>query len=71
LGVLKFTKLGFVQLFSKPPIEVTFKAKLYPLLRAFQQYVAHHLHVSKLGQLSTFDGRESNWHFDSSPFFWP
>ncbi len=42
---------------SRPPIEVRSKAKLQLLL--------------KLGQLLTFCGRESNWQFDSRPFFWP
>jgi len=33
----------------KPPIEVRFKAKLEPSSKAFQWYVACHLHVNKLG----------------------
>ncbi len=41
------------------------------MLRAFQWYVACYLntHISWLFQ--TFNGQESNWHFDSRPFFWP
>ncbi len=53
----------------RPPIKVRFKSKLYSLLKAFQRYVAHHLHTSKLGQFSTFSGWKSNWQFDSLPFF--
>jgi hypothetical protein len=51
-----------------PLNEVRFKGKLYPLSRVFQQYVARHLHASKLGRFLTFSGRESNWH---RPFFCP
>jgi len=56
---------------SKPRIEMQSKAKLYFSLRAFQQYVARHLQTSKSGRFPTFSGRESNWQFDSRPFFWP
>ncbi len=31
----------------------------------------HHLHASKSKRFLTFNGRESNWHFDSRLFFWP
>jgi hypothetical protein len=43
----------------RPWIEVRFQAKLYPSLRAFQQYVACHLHVSKSGRFLNFSGEES------------
>jgi hypothetical protein len=52
-------------------IEMRSKTKLYPLLRAFQRYVTHHLHARKSGRFPTFNGRESNCQFDSRPFFWP
>ncbi len=54
-----------------PSIEVRSEAKLQPLSRFFQGYVAHHLHTKKLGKLGkflTFSGRESNYQFDSQPF---
>ncbi len=38
-------------------------------MRAFQRYVAWHLHVRKSGWFSTFNGRESNWQFDYMVFF--
>jgi hypothetical protein len=76
--VLKFLKLGLPQLWrpitscADPPIEVRSKAKLYLLLKAFQQYVAHHLHASKSGGgVLILNGRKSNWQFNSQPFFWP
>ncbi len=43
-------------LFFKPQIEMRFKAKLYALLKVFQQYVAHHLHVIKSWLFQTFSG---------------
>jgi hypothetical protein len=52
-------------------IEMMLKAQLYPLSRAFQQYVAHCLHTRKSGRFPTFSGWESNCQFDSQPFFWP
>jgi hypothetical protein len=55
----------------RPPIDMRFKANLYPLLRVFQRYVARHFHARKLGQFLTFNGWESNWQFDSRPCFWP
>ncbi len=42
-----------------------------PKWKAFQRYVARHLHATKSGQFLTFSGRESNCQFDSRPFFWP
>jgi hypothetical protein len=56
---------------NKPRIEMRFEAKLQLLSRAFQWYVAHPLQPSKSGQFLTIFGRESNWQFDSRPFFWP
>jgi len=58
-------------LVSRPRIKMWSEKKLYFLLRAFQWYVAHPLQLSKLGRFSTFCGWESNWQFDSRPFFWP
>ncbi len=55
----------------KPLIKMRSKAKLQPSLRTFQRYVAHHLHIGKLKQFLTFSDWESNWQFDSRPFFWP
>ncbi len=57
---MTLTTLEAHNFFSKLPIEVRYQAKLYPLSKAFQQYVAHHLHVNKLGRFSTFDGWELN-----------
>ncbi len=65
------TTLGAHNFVCKPPIEMRFKEKLQPLLRAFQRYVAHHLHIRKLRRFLTFNGWESNCQFDSSPFFSP
>ncbi len=45
----------------RPLIEMRFDAKLQPLSRAFQRYVAHHLHVRKSCQFLTFSGQESNY----------
>ncbi len=55
----------------KPLIERRFQTKLYPLSRAFQQYITHHLHARKSDQFLTFNGRELSRQFDSRPFFWP
>jgi len=52
-------------------IEIRSEAKLYPLSKAFQGYVAHHPHARKLGLFLTFSGQESNCQFDSQLFFWP
>ncbi len=56
---------------SRPPIEVRSKAKLYLSSRVFQRYVACHLQINKSGRFPTFSSHESNWQFDSRPFFWP
>ncbi len=56
---------------SRPRIEVRDEAKLQLLSKAFQQYVAHHLQLSKSGRFPTFSSREYNWQFDSRPFLWP
>jgi hypothetical protein len=56
---------------SRPWIAMWSKAKLYLSSRAFQRYVARPLQPSKLSRFLTFSGRESNWQFDSQPFFWP
>jgi hypothetical protein len=39
------TTLETYNILCRPSIEVKFKIKLYPLLRAFQRYVARHLHI--------------------------
>jgi hypothetical protein len=65
------TTLGAHNFVCRPSIEMRFKSKLYPSLRAFQWYVARHLQTIKLGKFLTFSGWESNWQFDSQPFFWP
>jgi hypothetical protein len=52
-------------------IKVKSKAKLYPLSKTFQWYVARHLHAKKSGRFLTFCGHESNWQFNSRPFLWP
>jgi len=57
--------LGPHNIVCKPSIEMRSEAKLYPLLRAFQRYVTHHPNACKLGQFSTFSGRDSNCQFDS------
>ncbi len=40
----------------RPPIVMKSKANLQPLSRAFQQYVACHLHVKKSSRFRTFNG---------------
>jgi hypothetical protein len=69
VGIL--VTLGAHNFICKPPIKKSFKTKLWPLSRAFQWYVARHLHVKKSGWFLTFSGRESNCQFDFRPFFWP
>ncbi len=44
----------------RPSIVMRSKAKLQPLLRAFQRYVARRLHARKSGQFPTFSGRSQN-----------
>ncbi len=39
----------------RTPIEVRYEAKLQPSSRAFQKYVACHLHISKLGRFLIFN----------------
>ncbi len=56
---------------NRPRIAMWSEAKLQFSLRAFQQYVARPLQLSKSGRFPTFCGRGSNWQFDSQPFFWP
>ncbi len=55
----------------KPWIEMRSKAKLQLLSRTFQRYITRPLQPSKSGRFLTFSGQESNWQFDSRPFFWP
>ncbi len=63
--------LGAHNFVCKPPIKIRSEENLYPSSRAFQYYVARHMHVRKSGRFSTFSGQESNCQFDSQPFFWP
>jgi hypothetical protein len=53
----------------KPPIEMMFKAKLVPLSKDFEKYVARHLHMRKSGRFLIFNDQESNCRFDFWPFF--
>jgi hypothetical protein len=46
--------LGAHNFVCGPSIEMRFKEKLEPSLRAFQRYVARHLHATKLGRFLTF-----------------
>jgi len=69
--VKTFVTLGPHNFVCRPPIEMRSKTKLFPSLRAFQQYVIRHLHARKSRRFLTFSGRESNCQFDSRPFFWP
>ncbi len=76
-GSLEILKIGILTILEthnlvfRPLIEMKFKAKLQPLSKAFQRYVACHLHTRKSGQFPTFNGQKSNWQFDFWPFFWP
>ncbi len=45
--------------------------KLQPSSRSFQRHVALLIRRSGRGRIPTFSGRESNWQFDSRPFFCP
>ncbi len=49
LNVGTFMTLKGHKFVCKPLIEMRSEAKLQPLSRAFQQYVAHHLHARKSG----------------------
>ncbi len=42
----------------RPSIEVRSEAKSQPLLRAFQRFMARHLHIRKSGRFPTFSGWE-------------
>ncbi len=54
--------LGAHNFVCRPLIAMRSKAKLQPLLRAFQRYVTHCLHMRKSGRFLTFNGQKS-------PFF--
>jgi len=71
LKIKTFVTLKAYNFLFRPPIEVRFETKSYPLLRAFQQYVAHHLHIIKSGRFLFFTSWESNWHFNFRPLFQP
>ncbi len=45
---------------GKPLIEARFQEKLYPSLKNFQGYMAHHLNTCNLRRFLTFNGQESN-----------
>ncbi len=55
----------------KPPIGMRSKAKLQLSSKAFQRCAARHLHAWKSCRFLTFCGWESNYQFDSQPFFLP
>jgi len=59
----------FYNFLCKFLIETRFKAKLYPSLKIFQQYMTCNLHASKSRWFLTFNGHDLNWHFDFWPFF--
>jgi hypothetical protein len=59
-----FCNLWAHNFMCRPLIEMRSTAKLYPLPRAFQRYVAQHLHTKKSGRFATFSGRESNCQID-------
>jgi len=42
---------------------------LYPSSRSFQRRIALSIRTLGRGRFPTFSGRESNWQFDSRPFF--
>jgi hypothetical protein len=50
---------------------VTSHAKLQPLSKKFQRYVARHLNARNLGWVLIFSDQKSNWQFVPQPFFWP
>ncbi len=70
LTIRTLATLGAHNFVCKPPIEMRSKAKLQAS-KAFQRYVTRHLHVRKSRRFLTFSGSESNYQFDSWPFFWP
>ncbi len=65
-GTPKFSQFKFSRLWGphnfacRLLIKIRSKTKLFLSSRAFQWYVACHLHASKLGQYLTFSGWESN-----------
>ncbi len=63
------TTFGAHNFACKPLIEMRSEIKLQPLSRAFQWYVACHLHARTSGRFLTFSDQESNCHFDFQPFF--
>ncbi len=70
--ILKFgtpMTLGAHNVLCRPSIEMRSEAKLQPLSRTFQWYVACHLHASKYGPFPIFSDQESNCQFDSWLFF--
>jgi hypothetical protein len=47
------------------------KPNLYPSSRSFRRHITLSIRRSGRGRFPTFSGRESNWQFDSQPFFCP
>jgi len=62
--------LGAHNFTCRPPIDMKFEAKLYPLLRAFQQYVTHHLHTRKSGDSWLLVVRSQIVNLIFGPFFY-
>jgi hypothetical protein len=62
--------LGAHNFVCKPLITMRYETNLYSSSKTLQRYVAHCLLTRKLGQFPTFSGQESNYQFDSWPFFW-
>jgi len=63
LGACNSRLLGLITTRSKP--------NLYPSSRSFQQHITISIRRSGRGLFPTFSSRESNWQFDSRPFFCP
>ncbi len=63
--------LGIHNFSLRPSIGTRSKTNLQLSLRAFQQCVALHLHTPGSGRFPNFCGQESNYQFDSRPFFRP
>jgi hypothetical protein len=71
----KFSKLRFLPFCTpifflcKPLIKTKSQEKLLPSSKPFERYLAHPLHIHKSRRFLTFNGRGSNWHLESWPFF--
>jgi hypothetical protein len=76
LGVPKFSKLKLPQLWRAITSceNVWLKWSLKQSCSPYQELskdMWHHMHATNSRWFLTFSGQESNWHFDSQPFFWP